>query len=242
MICPRCGADLPDTALMCYNCKTQFQPMQQYNPNQMKLNGQDVYIKPRPKKTGIIIAAVLVVVIFIVGAALIFKFAGPGSDRAEKKAAAERRAEEIAKSSTTTEAVTEKTTEEVTEAVTESISESTTEDVTTEAITTEAVVRSDDDISPEFKEYMDSYEEFMNRYCDYMEKALDPSQAHHMDMDDYQDIMNDYFEFSQKISEYQRNTDQMTRAEMEYFRDVMNRTNDRLLSLSSIATTATTEE
>ena len=230
MICPRCGADLPDTALMCYNCKTQFQPIQQYNPNQMKLNGQDVYIKPRPKKTGIIIAAVLVVVLLVVGVALVFKFAGPGSDRAEKRAAAERRAEEIAKSSTTTEAVTESTTE------------STTEVITTEEITTEAVVRSDDDISPEFKEYMDSYEEFMNRYCDYMEKALDPSQAHHMDMDDYQDIMNDYFEFSQKISEYQRNTDQMTRAEMEYFRDVMNRTNDRLLSLSSIATTATTEE
>lgn len=232
MICPRCGANLPDTALMCFNCKTQFQPMQaqQYNPNQMKLNGQDVYIKPRPKKTGIIIAAVLVVVLLVVGIALVFKFAGPGSDRAEKKAAAERRAEEIAKSSTTTEAVTESTTE------------STTEVITTEEITTEAVVRSDDDISPEFKEYMDSYEEFMNRYCDYMEKALDPSQAHHMDMDDYQDIMNDYFEFSQKISEYQRNTDQMTRAEMEYFRDVMNRTNDRLLSLSSIATTATTEE
>ena len=230
MICPRCGADLPDTALMCYNCKTQFQPMQQYNPNQMKLNGQDVYIKPRPKKTGIIIAAVLVVALLIVGAALIFKFAGPGSDRAEKKAAAERRAEEIAKSSTTTEAVTESTTE------------STTEVITTEEITTEAVVRSDEDISPEFKEYMDSYEEFMNRYCEYMEKMLDPKQAGNVDMDDYQDIMNDYFEFSQKISEYQRNTDQMTRAEMEYFKDVMNRTNDRLLSLSSIATTATTEE
>ena len=238
MICPRCGADLPDTALMCYNCKTQFQPMQQYNPNQMKLNGQDVYIKPRPKKTGIIIAAVLVVVLLVVGVALVFKFAGPGSDRAEKRAAAERRAEEIAKSSTTTEAVTESTTEDVTEI----ISESTTEVITTEEITTEAVVRSDEDISPEFKEYMDSYEEFMNRYCEYMEKMLDPKQAGNVDMDDYRDIMNDYFEFSQKISEYQRNTDQMTRAEMEYFREVMNRTNDRLLSLSSIATTATTEE
>lgn len=53
MICPNCGQPLPDTAKMCYSCKTKFQKTIEYDKSNEK---------PHLTPQGVIIAIIMLII------------------------------------------------------------------------------------------------------------------------------------------------------------------------------------
>lgn len=104
-----------------------------------------------------------------------------------------------------------------------------TEVLTEDSSVTEAEELAEDDIRPEVKEGLDSYEEMMNEYCDFMEKYTESDNAMSM-LGDYAEMMKVYAEAMDKID--QMNVDEFTNAEMEYYIDVNSRVEKRLLEVS----------
>jgi len=92
--------------------------------------------------------------------------------------------------------------------------------------TTEEAVSGADEITPEFKEYMDAYEAYMNEYCDFME-SYDSSDASLLLQ--YTSLMAKAVEF-EKVADY--NEDNLSAEDYKYYLDVMNRINKRLIDTS----------
>lgn len=119
------------------------------------------------------------------------------------------------------------TKEQETEATESEIQE--TEALETEAQDTEAFV-SEDEIRPEVKEALDSYEEMMNEYCDFMEKYSESDDITEM-MGDYLEMMKVYANASEKLD--QIDEEELTDAETMYYLEVTNRIEKRLLEVSA---------
>lgn len=206
------------------------------NNQQTRFNGQVPNQNKMPKKTKILIGVAVFVLLCII--------AGAGKKRNGNDTPSRNSASATTESKTT-EAVTEdknrekKTTEKVTEAKTEKeeirteteeASDQNTEEVTEEKAEAEDK-RPDDEISSEFKEYMDSYEAFMNEYCEFLEKYNADSTNSEL-MAEYSEFLLKYNDFNEKIDEYNKNQSTMTTAETNYYLEVMNRVNTKLIKVT----------
>ncbi len=89
----------------------------------------------------------------------------------------------------------------------------------------------ENEIHPEFKEFLDSYEACMDEYVAFMHKysKADPSDMAAM-MTDYYAMMSRYGEFSEKIDNIDER--ELTSAELAYYLEVVNRVNQKLLTVS----------
>lgn len=87
---------------------------------------------------------------------------------------------------------------------------------------------SQNEIRPEFKEYMDSYEKFMDEYIEFMEKyeKADSTSAALM-LVDYARLMGRYTDFAEKLDAMDESD--YTKAEWAYYLEVTNRVNQKLL-------------
>lgn len=84
---------------------------------------------------------------------------------------------------------------------------------------------SNDEISPDVKEFLDSYEAFMDEYVDFMKKyKQNPTDA--TLIAEYADMMSEYSDFVQAADELK--TD-LNDAEMKYYTEVMLRIEQKML-------------
>ena len=72
----------------------------------------------------------------------------------------------------------------------------------------------------------------MDEYVDFMEKY------EHADASDLSAMLNDYTEYMKKLAEFSEKADQydqeqMSAADLSYYLDVMNRVNQKLLSVAA---------
>ncbi len=84
-----------------------------------------------------------------------------------------------------------------------------------------------DYISPELKEFLQSYEAFMDEYCEFMEHYDSSSATQLMK---YASLMQKYSDFAKKADEYDEST--MTDAETIYYVETLNRINVKLMKAS----------
>lgn len=86
-----------------------------------------------------------------------------------------------------------------------------------------------DDIRPEFKAAMDSYEAFYDEYCDVMKKySEDPSDMEIFD--EYLNMLEKGDEMSETFAEWEN--EDLDDAELKYYWDVYNRVNKKLIDVS----------
>ena len=78
-------------------------------------------------------------------------------------------------------------------------------------------------ISPELKEFLDSYEAYMDEYCEFM-KTYDQNDV--TQLAKYASLMKKYYEFSEKAEAWEE--EEMTDEESLYYLKVMNRVNEKL--------------
>ena len=98
-----------------------------------------------------------------------------------------------------------------------------------EATETKADTGASDEVTPEFKELMDSYEAFVDEYCEFMEE--------YADSDDITGMMGEYTEYMQKLADYTEkldayDEDDMSDADLSYYLEVTNRCNQKLLEVA----------
>ena len=88
-----------------------------------------------------------------------------------------------------------------------------------------------DDIRPEVREFLDSYEACMNEYVEFMQKYMkaDPNEMMKM-MGDYYSILARYTEFTEKLERLDES--QLTNAELAYYIEVTGRVSRKLLSVT----------
>lgn len=85
------------------------------------------------------------------------------------------------------------------------------------------------EISPEFKEAMDSYEEFFDEYYEFMKKYTKSDDATSM-LTDYADYMAKYAETMEKMEAI--NQDELSTAEAAYYAEVSARISQKLLEVA----------
>lgn len=91
-------------------------------------------------------------------------------------------------------------------------------------------------VTPELKEFLDSYESFMDEYVAFMNKYKEnPSDLELLSQ--YSDYLNKYTDFMQKANEYGDNEDEMSTADLNYYLEVTNRVNQKLLQAAADGTT-----
>ena len=88
-----------------------------------------------------------------------------------------------------------------------------------------------DDIRPEVREFLDSYEACMDEYVEFMQKYMKADTGEMMEMmGDYYSILARYTEFSEKLDRLDES--QLTDAEMAYYIEVTGRVSQKLLSIT----------
>lgn len=87
-----------------------------------------------------------------------------------------------------------------------------------------------DEIRPEFKDAMDSYEEFMNEYIEFMKKYADSNGNDLTLLSDYATYMSKYAEFVEDFEKWEN--EEMTAAETAYYIQVQTRVNEKLLEIA----------
>ncbi len=98
---------------------------------------------------------------------------------------------------------------------------------TPEKPTTEAP--SDNDIRPDFKAAMDSYEDFFDKYCAFMKKYNESDDPLSL-MDEYSEFMKQYADTMSKMNALK--SDSLSDAELQYYLEVNNRITQKLLEIS----------
>lgn len=106
----------------------------------------------------------------------------------------------------------------------EEVEESTDTETIDEAKEDEA-----DEVDPELKEFLDSYEEFVDEYVEFMKKyTADPQNAISM-ISEYTSIMKKYSDFAEKVDKY--DSDTMSTADAKYYLEVTNRCAQKMLDI-----------
>lgn len=85
-----------------------------------------------------------------------------------------------------------------------------------------------EDIRPEFKEALDSYETYMDEYCEFMKKYNDSNSDPSM-LSEYLEMMKKYTEFVEKIDAL--GDEEMNDAEAKYYAEVTLRVSQKLLEV-----------
>ncbi len=81
-------------------------------------------------------------------------------------------------------------------------------------------------VSPDVKEFLDSYEAFMDEYIDYMKK-IENGTSSTAALTEYYDLLAQYDDYVKKLDEL--DTSNMTEADYEYYIDVTARINKKLI-------------
>ena len=89
--------------------------------------------------------------------------------------------------------------------------------------------KTDMSVTPEFKEYMDSYEAFMNDYITFMEKA-DSDDASLSWLLEYASMMEEYADMEEQIDAIEE--DELSNADYKYYIEVMARIANRMASVN----------
>lgn len=84
-------------------------------------------------------------------------------------------------------------------------------------------------VTPELKEFLDSYESFIDEYIAFMQKYEDSNDSLSM-LSDYSSMMSKYADFAQKVDAY--NADEMSVADAAYYLEVIDRVNQKLINAS----------
>lgn len=113
---------------------------------------------------------------------------------------------------------------------TESGENTETTEATEATESTETAESETDDISPEFKEAMDSYEIFFDEYCEFMKKYSETEDTSSM-LVDYAKYMGQYAETMAKMSAI--NEDELSDAELLYYIEVTGRITTKLSEVNS---------
>ena len=87
-----------------------------------------------------------------------------------------------------------------------------------------------DGVSPELKEFLDSYESFMDEYVDFMKKYSSGDGNTLSLLNDYTKFMSEYLEFVEKASQYDPNN--MNAADSAYYIDTIARIEKKLLMVA----------
>ena len=95
----------------------------------------------------------------------------------------------------------------------------------------EETTETEDGVTPEFKELMDSYEEFFNEYVDFINKYKN-AEAEDMValMGDYADYMTKYAEMMEKMQKMEK--DDLPTQDVAYYVEVTARINQKLLTVA----------
>lgn len=151
-------------------------------------------------------------------------FGGKGKKNSQStvdQAAVETQTEEIEAASE--EVTTEKSTEESSEKSTEK-SEKKEKDKKSKADNIKA-----SGVTPEFKEFMDSYEAFFDEYVDFMKEFNDSEDTIGM-LAEYSDYMSRYADAMEKMEDI--DDDDLSTEDYAYYIDVMSRVQKKLLEIS----------
>ena len=99
---------------------------------------------------------------------------------------------------------------------------------TDEAEEAKSVTGTGDEIRPEVKEFLDSYEEFMDEYVEFMNmyKTGSPNEIINL-LGQYSEIMKKYVEFNEALDEF--DTSSLNNAEMAYYIEVTSRVSQKLI-------------
>lgn len=89
---------------------------------------------------------------------------------------------------------------------------------------------SSDDVSPEFKATMDSYEEFFNDYVDFMKKYKNSTDITSM-ASDYADYMTKYSDMMQKLNDIK--SEDLSTADLAYYNEVNARITKKLAEVAN---------
>lgn len=87
-----------------------------------------------------------------------------------------------------------------------------------------------DDMRPEFKQAMDSYEEFMNEYCEFMKRYAESGGTDVALLADYASYMSKYADLVEDFKAW--DDGEMNTAETAYYLDVQTRVNTKLLEVA----------
>jgi len=146
-------------------------------------------------------------------------FLGLGiSESIDQKKRQKEHEEWLEKNSSYSETTKEVTTEETTEDESTTDAESTTEEETT--------TKNSNEVTPELKEFLDSYEAFCDEYVAFM-KSYDSNDATMMLK--YASLMSKYADFADKAEKYD-DKDSMSDADYNYYIKTMSRINTKLAS------------
>ena len=85
--------------------------------------------------------------------------------------------------------------------------------------------------SSNFKEYMDSYEAYIDEYVAFMQKYKDGGQPVSM-LADYMDMLQKQQEMTDAFNSYDQS--QLSNEELQYYLEVQNRVNQKLLSVANM--------
>lgn len=89
---------------------------------------------------------------------------------------------------------------------------------------------SSDNVSPEFKATMDSYEEFFNDYVDFMKKYKNSTDITSMESD-YADYMTKYSDMMQKLNDIK--SEDLSTADLAYYNEVNARITKKLAEVAN---------
>lgn len=89
---------------------------------------------------------------------------------------------------------------------------------------------SSDNVSPEFKATMDSYEEFFNDYVDFMKKYKNSTDITSM-ASDYADYMTKYSDMMQKLNDIK--SEDLSTADLAYYNEVNARITKKLAEVAN---------
>lgn len=84
-------------------------------------------------------------------------------------------------------------------------------------------------VTPELKEFLDSYEAYIDRYIAFMKEYQDSGYSASM-MNDYLAILEEYSNFTEKAESYDE--DNMSDEDLAYYVEVIGRVSQKLLSAS----------
>ena len=108
--------------------------------------------------------------------------------------------------------------------------QSASENMTPDSQETEEKSNKANGVTPELKEFLDSYEEFMDEYVAFMKKYQTATDSSAMLMD-YLSFMQKYNDFSEKANAY--DTNEMSTADAAYYLEVTSRVSQKLLQAAS---------
>ncbi len=117
-----------------------------------------------------------------------------------------------------------------TESQTTPSTSSNTEETNNSSTEETATPTANNELRPEFKAAMDSYEEFMDEYVAFMKKFAESDGTDLSIITEYSRFMSEYAEFVATFEEW--NSEEMNAAEAAYYLEVSNRVNQKLLEIA----------